>query len=556
MAQMTAGEAVVEALRAEGVQYVFGIVGHTFQFLIDALYDQPDIRFLGNRHEQGSAFMADGFARASGIPGVCVATSGPGVCNLITGVYAAYVGHSPVIAMAGSVPREIAGRDAFQEADHISLLRPVTKHAMAVGKAERIPEVFRHAFRLAMSGKKGPVFVDIPMDLLGTTAIEAEFSRPQAYRTHHRPPGDPELVLQTVQLLKEARRPIILAGGGVNHSGATEQVTELADLLSVPIVTCFQGNDAVPNDHPLYVGSLGRSPTRSSPEAAALCARADLVLAVGSRLAGPTTGYDYTAISRDARIIQIEIDEKEIGRTYPVAVGIQGDARAVLQQILAGLRAEGVEGGDVAWRREAMAQKARRRQRLDGEASLTGSPLKPQRVYGEMRKVLPPEAIMVVDAGTCPGMGFDRLEFHHPRTLIAPGDQGGLGFAFPEALGAKLGRPEAPVVAIHGDGGFLFNVQELETAVRERIATVTVVMNNNEWGSEKLLQLRNFPGRLVAADITNPRLDKLAELFGARGFYVERAEEMGDALKEALQSDLPSVIEVPVEPIEQTIPVR
>ena len=162
---------------------------------------------------------------------------------------------------------------------------------------------------------------------------------------------------------------------------------------------------------------------------------------------------------------------------------------------------------------------------------------------------------MVLDAGTCPGIGFDRLEFHRPRTLIAPGNMAGLGFAFPVALGAKMGRPEAPVIAVHGDGGFLFNVQELETAVREKIATVTIVMNNNEWGSEKLQQLRNYPGQLVGTEMTNPRLDKLAELFGARGFYVERAEEMGEALKEALASDLPSIIEVPVEPIAQTVPI-
>ena len=182
--------------------------------------------------------------------------------------------------------------------------------------------------------------------------------------------------------------------------------------------------------------------------------------------------------------------------------------------------------------------------------------MKPQRVYAELRKAIPADAIVTLDAGACPAYGYDRLEFQRPRTFITPLDLGGLGFAFPEALGAKLGRPEAPAIAIHGDGGFLFNVQELETAVRERIAVVTIIMNNNEWGSEKAYQKALFGDRLVGADITNPRYDKLAELFGARGFYVERAEEIGDALKEALESDLPSIIEIPVDPEELPAPVR
>ena len=553
MAQVTAGQAVVEALRAEGVEYVFGVVGNTFLHILDAMYGRSDIKFVGVRHEQGAAFMADGFARASGTPGVCLVTNGPGATNLITGVYAAYVGHSPVIAISGAPETGVTYRDAFQEVDHISLFRPVTKQAIRVNKAERIPELLRHAFRTAMSEKKGPVFIDIPRDLLGTQSMEAEFLPPQTYRTHHRLPGDPELVHQAAHLLKEAQRPVIIAGGGVNHSMATQQVVELAELLSIPMVTGYGRNDAVPNDHPLYVGPIGRA---GSPEAGEVCARADVILAAGSRLSNFTSFYDHRYIAKEASIIQIEIDAKEIGRNYPVAVGLQGDVRAALEGILSVLRAEGAEGGNPAWREEAAGAKARRRHRLDAEGSLSGTPLKPQRVYAEMRKVIPPEAILVLDAGACPAFGYDRLEFQQPRTFITPLDLGGLGFAFPEGLGAKMGRPQAPVIAIHGDGGFLFNVQELETAVRERIATVTVIMNNNQWGSEKAFQRSMFGNRLVGGDITNPRFDKLAELFGARGFYVERAKEIGDALKEALTSNLPSLIEVPVDPDELPTPIR
>lgn len=553
MAKMTAGQAVVEALRAEGVKYVFGIVGGTVLEIMDALYDQPDIRFMSVRHEQAGAFMADGFARATGIPGVCLVTNGPGATNLITGVYAAYAGHSPVIAIAGAPSRDVVYRDAFQEADHLPMFRPVTKHAMTINKAERIPELFRHAFRIAMSGKKGPVFIDIPRDLLDAHAIETEFPPSEAYRVHHRSPGDPTLVRRAADVLKSAQRPIIIAGGGINHSDASRQVVELAELLSIPMIASYGRNDAVPNDHPLYIGPLGRA---GAPEAGELCAKADVILAAGTRLSNFTSFYDNRYITKAAKIIQIEIDETEIGRNYPVEVGIQGDAREVIQGILSLLRHDGAEPAGPAWKREAEALRAKRQRRLQAEANLTGTPAKPQRIYAEMRKVIPPEAIMVLDAGACPAFGYDRLEFRRPRTFITPMDQGGLGFAFPEGLGAKLGQPDTPVIAVHGDGGFLFNVQDLETAVREKIASVTIVMNNNEWGSEKAYQRALFPTHPVGADITNPRFDKLAELFGARGFYVERAEDMGDVLKEAMASGLPSIIEVPVDRDELPVPAR
>ena len=547
------GQAVVEALRTEGVKYVFGLVGGTFLETLDALCDQPDIKFIGVRHEQGAAFMADGFARSSGTPGVCLVGAGPAATNLITGVYAAHVGHSPVIAIAGAPERDVIYREAFQEVDHLPMFRPVTKHAMTVNKAERIPELFRHAFRVAMSGKKGPVFIDIPSDLLGGPAFEADFPAPATTRLHHRPPGDPELVRKAVRLLTEAQRPVIIAGGGVNHSGATQQVVELAELVQAPMITSYGRNDAVPNNHPLYVGPLGRA---GSPEAGEVCARADVILAAGTRLSNFTSLYDHRYIKPEARIIQIEIDEKEIGRNYPVAIGIQGDAGAVLDGILALFRAEGAHKKATAWTKEAEALRLKRRRRLDAEGSLSSMPLKPQRVYAEMRKVIPPEAIMVLDAGACPAYGYDRLDFHRPQTFITPLDFGGLGFAFPEGLGAKLGRPDAPVIAVHGDGGFLFNVQELETAVREKIATVTIIMNNNEWGSEKAYQRALYGDRMVGPNITNPRFDKLAELFGARGCYVEHAGDVGDALKEALASALPCLIEIPVDPDELPTPVR
>ena len=553
MPRLSPGQSVVEALRAEGVKYVFGIVGGTFLEVLDALYDAEDIAFVSTRHEQGAAFMADGFARATGRPAVCLVTNGPGATNLVSGVYAAYTGHSPVIAVSGAPSRDVVYRDAFQEADHVSLFRPVTKQALTVNASERIPELFRHAFRTAMTGKRGPVFIDIPRDLLGGAPIEHPDVPPPSYRVHQRLPADPELVARAAALLASAERPVIVAGGGVTHSGASETVVQLAELLSAPMITGYGRNDAVPNAHPLYVGPLGRA---GAPEAGQVCARADVILAAGTRLSNFTSFYDNRYISADARIVQIEIDERELGRNYPVAVGIQADASAALSSILAALRAQPAQPGRAAWAAEAAGLRAQRRARLDDEAAWTGSPVKPQRVYGELRKALPEDAVMVLDAGACPAFGYDRLDFQRPGTFITPLDFGGLGFAFPEALGAKLGRPGAPVVAIHGDGGFLFNVQELETAVREGIAAVTIVMNNNLWGSEAAYQQALYPGREIGARIANPRFDKLAELFGARGYYVDRAGDVGDALTEAIDSNQPAVIEIPVDPDELPRPAR
>ena len=553
MTRLSPGQSVVEALRAEGVSYVFGIVGGTFLEVLDALYDAEDIKFVSVRHEQGAAFMADGFARASGKPAVCLVTNGPGATNLVSGVYAAYTGHSPVISISGAPSRDVVYRDAFQETDHVSLFRPVTKQALSVNAADRIPELFRHAFRTAMTGKRGPVFIDIPRDLLGGAQIEHPNAQPPSYRVHQRLPADPALVQQAAALLASAERPVVIAGGGVTQSGASQTVVELAELLSSPVITSYGRNDAVPNGHPLYVGPLGRA---GAVEAGQICARADVILAAGTRLSNFTTFYDNRYISADAKIIQIEIDERELGRNYPVSVGIQADAGAALESILDALQSQGGQPERGAWAAEGMALRAQRRSRLDDEATWTGTPLKPQRVYGELRKVLPEDAIMVLDAGACPAFGYDRLDFHRPGTFITPLDFGGLGFAFPEALGAKLGRPDAPVVAIHGDGGFLFNVQELETAVRENIAAVTIVMNNNLWGSEAAYQQALYPGREIGARVTNPRFDKLAELFGARGYYVERAEDVGDALTDALASGQPAIIEIPVDPNELPRPAR
>jgi thiamine pyrophosphate-dependent acetolactate synthase large subunit-like protein len=551
MSKWTGGRAVVELLKAEGVRYIFGIVGATFLDVLDTLYDDHSVEYINVRHEQAAAFMADGLARVTGSPGACLVTSGPGATNLLTGVAAAYVAHSPVVVIVGGVSLEHTQKDAFQDFDLVSMFRPVTKLAVQITKPERIAEQLRAALRAAMSGRRGPVLVEIPRGVLSEPMTTPPTLAPGHYRPTHPPPPHPEAVREAVRLLRGAERPLLLLGGGVTWSGAADLVVRLCEQYSIPMITAYGRNDAVPNEHPLYVGPLGRA---GSPEAAAACRRADLLLVIGSRLAHFTTHFDDRYIRPETSIVQIDIDSRDLGRYYPLALGIEADAREACLALTEALGGDGAGPDRQMWRKEAEALRAKRQARLVSEAGLDTEPLKPQRVYAELRKVLPPETIVALDAGAAPAYGYDRLHFARPRTFLTPLDLGGLGFAFPVALGAKLGCPAAPVLAIHGDGGFLMNSQELETAVRHGINVVTVVMNNNCWGSEKAYQRHFYDGRYIGCDIGNPRYDQFARLFGAEGYYAEHTDQVGDAVLSAFGCGRPAIVEIPIDPDEFPTP--
>jgi thiamine pyrophosphate-dependent acetolactate synthase large subunit-like protein len=551
MSDLRGGRAVVECLKAEGVRYVFGIVGSTFLDVLDALYDDRSVEYVNVRHEQAGAFMADGLARVTGLPGVCLVTAGPGATNVLTGVAAAHVAHSPVVVLVGGLDSGHYGKDAFQEYDLVSMFRPVTKLAIQIVDARRIPELLHQAFRVAMTGRPGPVFVEIPRDVLGDEVRDVEALPPERYRVRSPALPHPDAIRESARLLQHAERPLLLVGGGVTRAEANDVVVRLAERHSIPMITAYGRSDAVPNGHPLYVGPLGRA---GSPEAAAACQRADVLLAAGTRLGHFTTHFDNRYIKPGTAIVQIDIEGRDIGRYYPVAVGIQADARETCTALLAALDREHACAPRRAWLDEAAGLRAQRQARLAAEATLEATPMKPQRVYAELRRALPPGTIVALDAGAAPAYGYDRLELSAPRTLLTPLDLGGLGFAFPEALGARLGRPDRPVLAIHGDGGFLMNAQELETAVRHGIGAVTLVMNNNCWGSEKAYQRQFFGGRYIGCDIGNPRYDAFARLFGADGFYVEHPDQVGDVVRAALTAGRPAVVEIPIDPDELPTP--
>ena len=386
-----AGEAVVELLRQEGVSHIFGIVGSSFLDILDPLYDRDDLKFIGVRHEQGAALMADGFSRISGAPSVCLATNGPGVLNLTYGIGSAYVAHSPVVVLAPSASREHQGRDSTQEFDQVALFKPITKAAFPINKIERLPDALRHAFRVATSGKMGPVLLDIPRDLLPGGEVDLELLPPETYRSGQtRNRGDRDLIDKAVTQLLAAERPVIVAGGGVQWSNAADEVGEAARLVGAAIVTSYGRADAVPSNHPHFLGHLGRL---GSVEGIEAIRQADVILAVGTRLSQSTTFYDNRFIPADARIIQIEIDPEELGRNYPLAVGIEGDAKAVMQGLLDQLR-QVEPRPNQQWVSEIGDWRARRAHRLEAEGRPSDLPMKPQRVYAELRRVMPEDAQM------------------------------------------------------------------------------------------------------------------------------------------------------------------
>ena len=553
MVKMNAGVAIIEMLKQEGVSHIFGIVGSSFLDILDPLYDRDDIKFIGVRHEQGAALMADGYSRISGKPSVCLVTNGPGVLNLTYGIGSAYVAHSPVVVLAPSASRSHQNRSSTQEFDQVALFKPITKASFAINKIEVLPEALRHAFRVATSGKMGPVMIDIPRDLLPGAEIELDLMTPDTYRPGQtRSRGDRDLIDKAAAVLSMAQRPVILAGGGVQWSEAGDEVCRMAELTGAAIVTSYGRADAVPNDHPNYLGHLGRLGSLEGIEAVR---QADTILAVGTRLSQSTTFYDNRFIPADAKIVQIEIDPQEIGRNYPVTVGIEGDAKAVMEGLLEKVR-EGEPKPNQQWVSEVHDLSARRTGRLEDEGKDTSSPMNPQKVYAELRKVIPRDAIIALDAGLAPNYGQDRLNYYEPKSLITSLDLGGLGFSFPAAIGAKFAAPNRPVINFNGDGGFLFNAQEFSTAVHHGLPLVTVVMNNGIWGSEKAYQRYAFDERYVGADVTNPRYDKYAEIFGGAGFYVERPEDIGNAMIEALNCGKPSIIEIPTDPDEMPRPAR
>jgi sulfoacetaldehyde acetyltransferase len=552
---MTPSEALVETLRAEGVDWIPGIVGSAFMDALD-LFPSAGIRFLPVRHEQTAGHMADAFARVSGRPGVCIGQNGPGVTNMVTSIAAAFLAHSPVVVITPSVTtgaRDLAG---FQEVDQMSIFRSITKYQIQLSRPDRMAEAIRTAFRVAIA-ERGPVQVDIPRDLF-YGEFETEILAPHQYRTDKRGPGDPALLDEAAELLDQAEFPVLLAGMGVVESEAQREVSELAERLHAPVVTSYLHNDAFPSTHHLAVGPIGY---QGSKAAMRLLSQADVVLAIGTRLSIfgtlPQYGLDY--FPRDARLVQIDINHRHIGQVWPVEIGIIGDARsaahAINDRLAAKSRAERGPG-----RREIIEEAKQSWLRELGETSSGNSqPISPRRALRDLADALPSDAIVTTDIGNVCSMANAYLQFGEPRKFIAALAFGNCGFAYPAALGAKVARPDCPTLAIVGDGAWGMGLAEVMTAIEEELPVTAIVMNNGQWGAEKRNQIDYYDSRFVGTEIGNGKEYDFAEIahaMGAVGMRVVDPGELKDAYASAMALERPVVMDVRLDPEELAEPFR
>ncbi|MFA6180410.1 MAG: thiamine pyrophosphate-binding protein [Candidatus Methylopumilus sp.] len=546
MKNMTGGKAVVEALRAEDVRCVFGLIGSATMEVFDALYDANDIRFIGVRDERTGTHMADGYARVSGQAGVILAgQNGPGATNLATGLAQAAAAYSPVVSIAGSLSSAHQYRDAFQEVDQQSLFKPITKKTWTVNQTARVPEMVREGFRTALTPRRGPVQLNIPRDILSESADFDDFNIPQYYRTNGTPIGDTDLISQAAALLRKASKPLIIAGGGIKQTKGAREALALAEILNAPIATSPGHGDAIPCDHPLYAGQVG---PRGNIVSSKLAREADVILALGTRLGFNTTFYSYDNINRDAKIIQVEIEPTAIGRFFPAGIGIWGDARKVAVQLAAEIgRLPSGDAGSGWTNNFRLERKQLIEERECAPEALT-TPIQPDDLFRVLRSVLPRDSIVTMDAGTLCLQATDKLNYFETPSLLTPLDFGLVGFSFACGLGAKAAAPERPVISLMGDGGFGMTSSELSTAVSCGLNTVTIVMNNQCWGAEKAYQRDFFGGRYIGADVLNPPYDKLAELYGARGFRVERPQDIDGAITSALECGKPAVVDIQMDP--------
>jgi acetolactate synthase-1/2/3 large subunit len=562
---LNAAQAIVAMLKAYAVEYVFGVPGDTSIPFYDALHAERDsLQHVMARDERGASYMADVYARLSGRPGVCEAPSGAGALYLIPGLAEANASSIPVIAFTSDIPLEAEGRNVLTELNQGQLFTAVTKWRTVLKRGERAPEVMRKAFRLATTGRPGPVQITLPEDVLEEAAhgeavyAEADCRAYPAYRQG----ADPEAVARAAALLVRAQRPVVVAGGGVMISGAWAELTALAEILSLPVGTSINGQGSIDETHPLSLGVVGGNGAR--PYANEVVAAADLVFFVGCKTDSVTT-LNWTLPARNdaggPTAIQLDADPVEVGNTYPVAVGLAGDARTTLRSLVGAVR-EQLTSHDGVLGREPWTDFAGLRAgwwaREAPKLASGAVPLKPQRVMRALRECLPTGSVIVADAGT--GTPFTSAYYPSPagRHIIIPRGYGGLGYALPGTIGAKLARPQSPVIGLIGDGSFGMSCGELETIARLKLPIVLLLFNNAQFGWIKTLQHLYRDRRYLSVDFSaDTDYAAIARGFGLRGLRVEDPDALEPALREALASGQPTFIDVVSESeVTETPPVE
>jgi acetolactate synthase I/II/III large subunit len=524
MPRLTGGQALVQSLEREGLASLFGLPGVQLDWAYDALYEARDrIDVVHTRHEQATAYMADGYARTTGEIGACMVVPGPGLLNASAALATAYACSSPVLCVAGQIPTGAIdkGYGMLHEVDRQhELMGSFTKW---VGRAERpaaVPGVVREAFRQLRTGRPRPVGIEVPADMLQMTE-DVTLSEPAAAE---RSAGDPGLLRRAADLLRRAERPLIYSGGGTLMAGAWDELRTVAELLEAPVVMSTDGRGALSDRHEL--AHTGLSGMRLLPQA-------DVVLAVGTRFFQPAVAW---GLPPGAKVIRVDIDPDEIARHGAPTIGIVGDARGALAALRDLL--------DGAPRRPSRAAEMRA---VREQAAALLAPIQPQAAYSAaIRAALPDDGILVADLTQVAFFATLGFPVYCPRTFIGPGYQGTLGSAFATALGAQVGNPDKKVVALMGDGGFLYNVQELATMRQRRLNVVAIVFNDNAYGNVRRTQREAFAGHVIAADLVNPDFVALAESFGVRGLRVDTSDALRSVLGDALTANAPILIEVAV----------
>ncbi len=543
--KLTGGQAAVKSLRKEQVKYVFGLIGSATMEMFDALYHEKQIKFIDVRDERTGTHMADGYARASNQPGVIIAgQNGPGATNLVTGLAQAKAAFSPVISLAGQYSTKDKMEDAFQGLDQQSLFKPVTKKTFTLSNSKNIPKAISDGFKTAMSPRRGPVCINLPRNLLAEKNNYKIDEKRKSFQNEVQIKSKSSSIKKVVSLIKNSEKVIIIVGGGIKYTAGFQPVIKLAEYLNVPIVTAAGHGDAIPFNHKLNAGQMG---PRGNPVATKLTKEADVILAIGTRLGFNSTFYSYENINKRAKIVQVELEKKMLGRYFPIKIGINADAATTANQLLREFKKQKIKSEVKIWTEKF------KNERLNylfhrNNISSKNFPIQPLGLFRELRKVLPKNSAITLDAGTLCLQATDALEYYNPPSLFTPLDFGLVGFSFACGLGVKVAKPKRTVVSLMGDGGFGMTISELSTAVEHKINTITIVMNNKSWGAEKAYQKDFFGKRYLGADISSPPFSKVAELYGAKGYKVKKLSEINDAVKIALKVNKPVVIDVDVDP--------
>ncbi len=540
---MTGSEIFVRSLIAEGVEIVFGYPGGATIGVYDALHDISDIKHVLTRHEQGATHAAEGYAKATGKPGVVLVTSGPGATNTVTGIADAYMDSIPIVVFTGQVPLKLIGNDAFQEADIVGITRPITKHSYLVRDVRELAKTIKEAFYIATTGRPGPVLVDLPKDVMAQKTV---FHYPEKVHLRSYSPvvdGHTKQMKKAAELINRAKRPVLYVGGGVIQGNAASELRAFAEKLQCPVTTTLQGLGAFPENNPLSMGMLGMHGTWYSNMAVHYC---DLLIAVGARFDDRVTGK-VEAFAAEAKKIHIDIDPSAISKNVQVDVPIVGDTQNVLRELL-----QYVEPLDTKdWLQTIAQWKMEHPLRYK-----SGEAIRAQYVIQKLGEITKGNAIVVTDVGQHQMWTAQFFYWIHPRTHITSGGLGTMGFSLPAAMGAAMGRQDLPVISISGDGGFQMNSQEMATIVEQRLPIKIFVMNNGFLGMVRQWQELFWRRRYSHVELFNPDFVKLAEAYGARGLRATKSSEVESAIHEALAyNEGPVLVEFKLEKEDNVYPM-